>query len=130
MFAPPYSSDTVMPSTPSSPILRHRSMGNWSLRSISAARGAISACAKAVTASRSASTSSPSWWLSPGNLFMRRSPMCGSVMNAFASGDGHLGRGHGGNEFFPALVDRPGPAFDDGDRAAWLDDQAFHAKPL
>ena len=44
MSAPPYSSGTVMPSTPSSPILRHRSIGNWSLRSISAARGAISAC--------------------------------------------------------------------------------------
>ena len=44
MLAPPYSSGTVMPSTPSSPILRHRSIGNWSLRSISAARGAISAC--------------------------------------------------------------------------------------
>ena len=27
MFAPPYSSGTVMPSTPSSPILRHRSIG-------------------------------------------------------------------------------------------------------
>jgi hypothetical protein len=47
MLAPPYSSGTVMPSTPSSPILRHRSIGNWSLRSISAARGAISLCAKA-----------------------------------------------------------------------------------
>ena len=55
---------------PRSPILRHRSIGNWSLRSISAARGAISACANSRTASRSASMSSPSWKLSPGKLLM------------------------------------------------------------
>ena len=70
MLAPPYSSGTVMPSTPSSPILRHRSIGNWSLRSISAARGAISASANARTASRSASISSPSWKSSPGSLMV------------------------------------------------------------
>ena len=68
MLAPPYSSGTVMPSTPSSPILRHRSIGNWSLRSISPARGAISASAKARTASRSASMSSPSWKFRPGRF--------------------------------------------------------------
>ncbi len=61
MSAPPYSSLTVMPSTPRSPSLRHRSIGNWSVRSISAARGAISAWAKSCTASRSASMSAPSW---------------------------------------------------------------------
>src|SRR3990167_3640311 len=68
MLAPPYSSDTVMPSTPRSPILRHRSIGNWSLGSISAARGAISDCAKSRTASRRASTSSPNWKFRPGML--------------------------------------------------------------
>src|SRR4051794_12849393 len=71
MPAPPYSSPTVMPSTPSAPILRHKSIGNWSERSISAARGAISACAKSRTASRSASTSSPSWKFSPGRVVMQ-----------------------------------------------------------
>src|SRR2546425_12297170 len=74
MLAPPYSSETVMPSTPSSPILRHRSIGNWSLRSISVARGAISASAKLRTASRSASTSSPSMKFKPGR-FMALSPV-------------------------------------------------------
>src|SRR5574343_403824 len=69
MPAPPYSSPTVMPSTPRSPILRHRSMGNWSLLSISAARGAISLRAKSCTASRRASMSSPSWKFRPG-MFM------------------------------------------------------------
>ena len=61
-----------MPSTPSSPILRHRSIGNWSLRSISAARGAISAWANACTASRSASMSSPSMKFRPGRLLISR----------------------------------------------------------
>src|SRR3954468_4890344 len=72
MLAPPYSSATVMPSTPSSPIFSHRSIGNWSLRSISAARGAISAWANACTASRSASMSSPSMKFRPGRLFISR----------------------------------------------------------
>src|SRR5574343_157096 len=71
MLAPPYSSPTVMPSTPRSPILRHRSMGNWSLRSISAARGAISLWAKSCTASRRASMSSPSWKFRPGSCVIR-----------------------------------------------------------
>jgi hypothetical protein len=71
MLAPPYCSGTVMPSTPSSPILRQQSIGNWSSRSISKARGAISAWANSRTASRSASMSSPSWKLSPGRLVMR-----------------------------------------------------------
>src|SRR5574343_322150 len=68
MAAPPYSSPTVMPSTPRSPILRHRSMGNWSFLSISAARGAISVWAKSCTASRNASLSSPSWKFRPGRF--------------------------------------------------------------
>ena len=34
MSVPPYSSGTVMPSTPRSPSLRHSAIGNWSLRSI------------------------------------------------------------------------------------------------
>src|SRR5512146_3425998 len=67
MSAPPYSSGTVMPSTPRSPSLRPRSIGNWSVRSISAARGAISACAKSRTASRSASMSAPRSKSSPGS---------------------------------------------------------------
>src|SRR5665647_1820635 len=70
MLAPPYSSPTVMPSTPSAPIFCHRSIGNWSLWSIWAARGAISLWANSRTASRSASMSSPSWKLSPGRLVM------------------------------------------------------------
>src|ERR1700740_1565911 len=48
-----------MPSTPRSPNLRHRSIGNWLVRSISAARGAISAAAKLTTLSRIASAVSP-----------------------------------------------------------------------
>src|SRR5947207_15131247 len=46
---------TVMPSRPSLPSLRHRSGGNWLVRSISAARGAISFPAKSCTVSRSRS---------------------------------------------------------------------------
>ena len=46
MAAPPYSSSTVTPSSPRSPSLRHRSIGKALLRSISAARGAISPAAK------------------------------------------------------------------------------------
>src|SRR5512134_3145056 len=49
-----------MPSSPSPPILRHRSIGNSLLRSISAARGAISRRAKSATCSRSMSAVSPS----------------------------------------------------------------------
>src|SRR4051794_27566142 len=86
MLAPPYSSDTVMPSTPTSPILRHRSIGNRSLRSISAARGAISACANSRTAWRSASISSPSWKFRPGKS-MARDPRLDVYVNVnYASG--------------------------------------------
>ena len=46
MPVPPYSSSTVMPSSPSWPSLGHRSRGNSLERSISAARGAISRAAK------------------------------------------------------------------------------------
>jgi hypothetical protein len=49
----------VMPSRPMSPNFFHRSAGNSLTRSISAARGAISASAKALTASRSMLMSSP-----------------------------------------------------------------------
>ena len=59
MLVPPYSSETVMPSTPRSPNLRHRSIGNWSLRSISLARGAISFAVNCCSESRSIATSSP-----------------------------------------------------------------------
>src|SRR3954470_9025071 len=124
MLAPPYSSDTVMPSTTTSPILRHRSIGNWSLRSASAARGAISLRANSRTASRSASMSSPSWKFRPGRSFM----VCLLMLDAFAPDDAHLGGGHGGDEFLAALVDGPCPALDDGDRTPGPDDDAFHAK--
>src|SRR5882672_290105 len=56
---PPNSSSTVTPRTPSAPSFFHRSGGNWLERSISAARGAISAAANARTELRSRSTSSP-----------------------------------------------------------------------
>src|SRR5574343_1367495 len=59
MLVPPYSSPAVMPSRPMSPNFFHRSAGNSLARSISAARGAISASAKAFTASRSMLMSSP-----------------------------------------------------------------------
>src|SRR5690606_9190325 len=60
MSLPPYSPGTVRPSRPISPSLGHRSCGNALSWSIAAARVAISACAKRLTASRSASMSSPS----------------------------------------------------------------------
>ena len=46
MPAPPYSSGTVIPSSPSSPISRHSSAGNRFARSISAAIGATRSCAQ------------------------------------------------------------------------------------
>src|SRR3954464_7098619 len=94
MLAPPYSSGTVMPSTPSSPILRHRSIGNWSLRSMSAARGAISLSANERTASRNASMSSPSWKFRPGR-FMGVPDL---VFDVVAAGDGHEGGLHRGDQ--------------------------------
>src|SRR3990167_2635027 len=112
MLAPPYCSGTVMPSTPNSPILRHRSIGNWSLRSISAARGAISAAAKACTASRRASMSSPSWKSSPGSWLMG-SPWWGSraeglrggdsVAHVGAAGDAHQRGTQGDHTLRPAI---------------------------
>src|SRR5690606_32429085 len=59
-----------MPSTPRSPNLRHKSIGNWSLRSTSAARGAISACAKSRTASRNISRSEPRSKFRPGRFMV------------------------------------------------------------
>ena len=50
-----YSSSTVMPYGPAAPSLGHRSRGNWLLRSISAARGAISLLEKSCTVSQIAS---------------------------------------------------------------------------
>src|SRR5690242_20294623 len=101
-----------MPSTPSSPILRHRSIGNWSLRSISAARGAISLSAKARTASRSASMSSPSWKFRPGRV--TGSPW-DLVPDVVAAGDRHERRVHGGDQLLAVAVDGIGPAFDHAD---------------
>ena len=69
MPAPPYSSSTVMPSTPRSPNLRHRSIGNALSRSIAAARGAISSAAKASTVARSMSAASPRSKFRPGSRF-------------------------------------------------------------
>src|SRR5581483_9547672 len=56
-----------MPSSPSAPSFPHRSPGNWLERSISAARGAISAAAKSRTLARSISTSSPRANCRPGS---------------------------------------------------------------
>src|SRR3990172_10036136 len=56
---PPYSSSTVMPSTPSLPRRRQRSLGKLLLRSISAARGAISLPANLATVARRASMVAP-----------------------------------------------------------------------
>src|SRR6478672_3875582 len=123
MAAPPYCSGTVMPSTPSSPILRHRSIGNRSLASISAARGAISAAAKARTASRSASMSSPSWKSSPGRFMVL------SSMLDVAADDGHHRGRHGGDQLLLArAVELQRAAVDDADGAPRLDDLALEAK--
>ena len=46
MPAPPYSSVTVTPSSPTEPSFGHRSAGNSLAASIAAARGAISSAAK------------------------------------------------------------------------------------
>src|SRR5687768_11125967 len=125
MFAPPYSSGTVTPRTPSSPILRHRSIGNLSLRSISAARGAISAWAKLRTASRNASMSSPSWKSRPGR-FMESL----LVVDVVAAGHRHHGGGHRGDELVLAAVqvELGGAAVDHADRAPRLGDAPVEAK--
>src|SRR3954470_11532193 len=67
--ASPYSSAAAIPSTPISPSFGHRSRGKVLLRSISSARGAISALEKRATVSRSASTSSPSAKSNPRQTF-------------------------------------------------------------
>ena len=59
MPAPPNSSSTVTPKSPSSPSSRQIPGGKSLLLSISAASGLIRACAKRCTISRSAPTSSP-----------------------------------------------------------------------
>src|SRR3954447_15695202 len=64
MPAPPYSSSTVMPCSPSAPISGHSSIGKRSVRSISAATGAILSSAKSRTVLRSMSISGPRSWSS------------------------------------------------------------------
>ena len=59
MSAPPKSSSTVIPCSPSAPSSSHRSRGNSLVASISLARGAILDCANRWTVSLSASISSP-----------------------------------------------------------------------
>src|SRR5215471_20223573 len=59
MPAPPYSSSTVMPCSPSAPSSGHSSIGKRSVRSISAASGAIRSSAKSRTVVRSMSISDP-----------------------------------------------------------------------
>ena len=87
MFEPPNSSSAVMPSTPSLPNLRHRSMGKVLSRSMSAARGAISRAANACTLSRSMSMSCPRLKLSEGKFFMKDSPgFIGLASRALSSG--------------------------------------------
>src|SRR5258706_2203443 len=66
MLVPPYSSSTVMPSTPRLPRLRHNSLGNSLARSMAAARGAISRAAKLATVSRRIAIVSPSPKSRPG----------------------------------------------------------------
>src|SRR5580698_3028009 len=83
MPAPPYSSSTVIPSTPRSPNLRHRSAGNALSLSIAAARGAISSAAKASTEVRSMSAVSPRSKLRPGRRFAKD-----GIRSAFAGLDG------------------------------------------
>src|SRR6266568_5074685 len=68
MLVPPYSSSTVIPSRPSSPIFRHRPIGNGLLLSLSPARGPISTAANCCTVARSMSTVSPRWKFSAGKL--------------------------------------------------------------
>src|SRR5260370_41805284 len=59
-----------MPCRPRAPILGQRSSGNWFVRCISAARGAISFCEKACTVSRIASAVSPRSKLRSSALFV------------------------------------------------------------
>src|SRR5690349_13679616 len=58
--APPYSSGAVSPKSPSSPILRTRSLGKWCFLSHSATWGATSCSAKSRTLARKASCSAES----------------------------------------------------------------------
>src|SRR5690606_34059402 len=127
MLVPPYSSETVMPSTPRSPNLRHRSIGNWSLRSISAARGAISFAVNCSSVSRSIATSSPRSNFSPGmvaivGLFWFLCVAdCRSVDAAFAALDRHQRGRHRRHQLLAAAArDADRVALGDDDRTAGL----------
>src|SRR4051794_21448377 len=71
MPAPPYSSATVIPSTPSLPIFGHKSIGKSLDLSMLAARGLISSVANASTLSRSMSALSPRSKLMAGGRFIK-----------------------------------------------------------
>src|SRR5690348_15665031 len=74
MPAPPNSSSTVIPCRPSLPILGQSWRGKTSVRSISAANGAISASAKPRTVSRSISISEPRSKSNAGLRFRAMAP--------------------------------------------------------
>src|SRR5438477_11816481 len=80
-----------MPSRPTEPSLRHRSGGNSFVRSISAARGAISLAAKSRTVSRSMAMVSP--WSKPRKLIAQ--PCSFGMIRS--TGEPHEGLLHGGD---------------------------------
>src|SRR5689334_20390680 len=128
-----------MPSTPRSPIFRHRSMGNAFVRSISAARGAISAFAKLRTVSRRRPIVSPRAKSSVGMFIVRfrlRWPLllaigCGgalgvnsrSLIRAAVKDDQRLL--HQCAEHAPPVAQRMHFAGHDAERAARLHDAAL-----
>src|SRR5512144_1676602 len=108
-----------MPSTPRSPIFGQRSGGNWLLRSIPAARGAISSRANCCTVARSMSIVSPRWKFSDGKLIIGVSSLV-----ALAVHD-HQCLLHDRNQRVLAAVLRVHFAARDRERAAGLHDEAL-----
>src|SRR6184192_3726314 len=94
-----------MPSRPTEPSLRHRSGGNSFVRSISAARGAISLAAKSRTVSRSMAMVSP--WSKPRKLIAQPKNQGPTTFSAWfcpcsfgvirSTGEHHEGLLHGGD---------------------------------
>ena len=118
-----------MPSTPSSPILRHRSIGKRSLRSISAARGAISAVGEGAhrVAQRVDVFAELEVRVRAGPSV---SPRYRAVPDIGPAGDRHDGRRHRRDQFALFAVARrlAGPAVDDADRAPRLRDRALEGQ--
>src|SRR6185437_1101788 len=86
MPVPPYSSSTVMPCSPSAPIFGQIPRGNLSVRSISAASGAISSSAKARTVSRSWSISAPRSKSSDGERLLGMNGLRGIAAQVYRRG--------------------------------------------